>query len=79
MACAHIHWPGGAGFICGVKVRVTCVYCGRRPGTQLCDGPAPAGAERKTCDKAMCKPCVQQMGAAVGETDYCHQHKPEAP
>jgi hypothetical protein len=51
-----------------------CAYCSREH-TKLCDGPAPADANRKTCDRPLCNLHAFHAGP---DTDYCEAHKPGA-
>ena len=57
------------GFVCGdfgPAVYVRCVACGWA-GTKLCDGPAPEGSGRETCDAGLCRGCTVRDG----ERDLC--------
>jgi hypothetical protein len=42
------------------RTRKWCSVCSKNPGSFLCDGPAPAGTKRKTCDAPLCKRCTRQ-------------------
>lgn len=59
-----------------------CSVCRTRPATQLCDGPAPPGARRATCDAALCTICSAHIPAAVivlpSQVERAAGVKPEA-
>lgn len=46
--------------------------CGRAPRF-LCDGPAPPGSGRKTCDTPVCGRCAT-WARTKSDTHYCPEH-----
>lgn len=69
-------FKSGSTIICtrGGAYSSKCVYCDR-PASKLCDGPAPAGSGRKTCDKNLCSRCATSGGPG---RDLCRTHAAEA-
>jgi len=67
---------GSVGIICGGRHRrlPPCVHCGEKSAFE-CDGPAPAGAKRKTCDAALCRRCRIHVPP---DRDYCRGHREDA-
>ncbi len=62
MPCDPVRTPGGGiAIVCSRGRRKPCVVCGA-PSPLLCDGPAPAGSKRKTCDAALCRAHAKHVG-----------------
>jgi hypothetical protein len=57
-----------SGFICSSGRRQRCMVCRKNWATKLCDGPAPAGSRKKTCDLPMCSQCAKSVGE---DRDLC--------
>jgi hypothetical protein len=48
-----------------------CSVCTQEKGPILCDGPAPAGSKRKSCDAPLCRGCAHRTGP---DRDMCPKH-----
>lgn len=61
----HIH-------LCGKESVPVCSFpgCGRE-GIILCDGPAPVGSKRKTCDRPLCLKHASEVSKNV---HVCREH-----
>jgi hypothetical protein len=67
--CERIVFPGGdVGWMCGTPVKdeaPACSECGAAGAEFLCDGPAPAGSARVTCDAPLCERCTSRTSPVV--------------
>jgi len=65
------------GIACGSSPRrkvPDCSVCTQEKGPILCDGPAPVGSKRKSCDAPMCRTCAHRTGP---DRDMCPRHYAE--
>ena len=73
MACKKFTMPDGTtGFSC-TRGNERCDVCRTRPGTLLCDGPAPPGSGRATCDRRLCAICARHVAS---DRDLCPECAP---
>lgn len=59
MACRLFKLPGGFAIVCRGPRPRACSVCRAHVGDKLCDGLAPMGAKRRTCDAALCGCCAR--------------------
>lgn len=67
MTCETVKVDGTYAIVCTRRRRQSCVNCGHAADL-LCDGPAPAGSRRKTCDAPICPACAKHIGP---DRDLC--------
>lgn len=69
MICERVQIPGGGtGVVCSRgQQQHRCAICGGL-ATRRCDGPAPIGARRKTCDRWICDGCARHEEP---DRDFC--------